>query len=62
MNSVVYKAFIGQKVIAKLLHEFFSGKLLKNITPVKHAFLHFATLSAIDEFLRIIRFTFPLVK
>ena len=28
------------------------------VTPVKHAFLHFATLSAIDEFLRIKMFAF----
>lgn len=53
-----YKLFIAQKVIAKLLQEFFSGKLLQNIAPVKHAFLHFATLSAIDEFLRIKMFAF----
>lgn len=56
-----YKLSIAQKVIAKLLHEIFSGKLLQNIAPVKHAFLHFATLSAIDEFLRIKMFAFPQV-
>lgn len=31
------------------------------VTPVKHAFLHFATLSAIDEYLRIKMFAFPQV-
>ncbi len=31
------------------------------VTPVKHAFLHFATLSAIDEYLRIKMFAFALV-
>ena len=31
------------------------------VTPVKHAFSHFATLNAIDEFLRIKMFTFALV-
>lgn len=44
-----YKAFIAQKVIAFLLHEIFSGKLLQNIAPVKHAFLHFFTLGAINK-------------
>ncbi|WP_276799816.1 hypothetical protein [Fannyhessea vaginae] len=44
-----YKLFIAQKVIAKLLQELFSDKLLQNIAPVKHAFLHFATLSAINK-------------
>lgn len=58
MISMNYKLSIAQKVIAKLLHEIFSGKLLQNIAPVKHAFLHFATLSAIDEFLRIKMFAF----
>lgn len=57
-----YKLFIAQKVIAKLLQEFFSGKLLQNIAPVKHAFLHFATLSARDYFLRIRMFVFSLVE
>ena len=52
------KAFTAQKVIAKLLQEIFSGKLLQSIAPVKHAFLHFATLSAIDEYLRIKMFAF----
>ena len=55
------KAFIAQKVIAFLLQEIFSGKLLQSIAPVKHAFLHFATLSAIDEYLRIKMFAFPQV-
>ena len=31
------------------------------VTPVKHAFSHFATLNAIDEFLRIKMFAFALV-
>lgn len=53
-----YKLFIAQKVIAFLLHEIFSGKLLQSIAPVKHAFLHFDTLSAIDEYLRIRVFAF----
>ena len=56
-----YKLSIAQKVIAFLLQEIFSGKLLQSIAPVKHAFLHFATLSAIDEFLRIKMFAFALV-
>ena len=58
---MIYKLSIAQKVIAFLLQEFFSGKLLQNIAPVKHAFLHFATLSAIDEYLRIKMFAFVLV-
>lgn len=56
-----YKLSIAQKVIAKLLHEIFSGKLLQNIAPVKHGNLHFATLNAIDKFLRIKMFAFALV-
>lgn len=31
------------------------------VTPVKHGYTHFATLSAIDEFLRSKIFAFPLV-
>lgn len=61
MISMNYKLSIAQKVIAKLLHEIFSGKLLQNIAPVKHGNLHFATLNAIDEFLRIKMFAFALV-
>ena len=57
-----YKLFIAQKVIAKLLQEFFSDKLLQNIAPVKHGNLHFTTLSAIDEFLRIKMFAFLQVE
>lgn len=37
---MIYKAFIAQKVIALLLHEFF-GKLLQSIAPVKHGNLRF---------------------
>lgn len=59
---MIYKAFFTLKVIAKLLHAVFSGKLLQSITPGKHAFLHFATLSARDYFLRIRTFVFALVK
>ena len=44
-----YKLFIAQKVIAKLLQEIFSGKLLQSIAPVKHGNSHFATLSAINK-------------
>lgn len=44
-----YKLSIAQKVIAFLLHEIFSGKLLQNIAPVKHGYTHFATLSAINK-------------
>lgn len=56
-----YKLSIAQKVIAKLLQEFFRVDSCKVIAPVKHAFLHFATLSAIDEYLRIKMFAFPQV-
>ena len=56
-----YKLSIAQKVIAFLLQEIFSGKLLQSIAPVKHAFSHFFTLSAIDEYLRIKIFAFALV-
>ena len=59
---MIYKVFIAQKVIAKLLHEVFSGKLLQSITPVKHGYRHFATLSARDYFLRIRVFVFLQVK
>ena len=31
------------------------------VTPVKHGYTHFATLSAIDEYLRIKMFAFALV-
>ena len=61
MISMNYKLSIAQKVIAKLLHEIFSGKLLQNIAPVKHGNSHFFTLSAIDEYLRIKMFAFVLV-
>ena len=61
MISMNYKLSIAQKVIAFLLHEIFSGKLLQSIAPVKHGNLHFATLSAIDEYLRIKMFAFPQV-
>lgn len=59
---MVYKAFFSSKVIAKLLHEVFSGKLLQSITPGKHVFLHFYTLSARNYFLRIRAFVFSQVK
>ncbi len=59
---MIYKAFITQKVIAKLLHEFFSGKLLQSITPGKHGILRFLTLSARSYFLRIKTFVFSQVK
>ena len=62
MILMIYKAFIAQKVIAFLLHEIFSGKLLQSIAPVKHGNLHFATLSAIDEFLRMRMFAFLQVE
>lgn len=62
MNLAVYKAFLARTVIAKLLHEVFLGKLLQSITPGKHAFLHFYTLSARDYFLRIRTFVFSQVK
>ena len=39
-------------------HEDFSVNWAQPVTPVKHAFLHFFTLSAIDEFLRIKIFAF----
>ena len=61
MISMNYKLSITQKVIAFLLQEIFSGKLLQSIAPVKHAFLHFFTRSAIDEYLRIKMFAFPQV-
>lgn len=57
-----YKLSIAQKVIAKLLQEFFSGKLLQNIAPVKHGNSHFTTLSAIDKYSRIKMFAFLQVK
>jgi len=44
------------------LHENFLAYRAKSVTPVKHAFLHFATLSALDEYLRIKMFAFALVK
>lgn len=44
---MICKAFIAQKVIAKLLQEFFRVDCCKVIAPVKHAFLHFYTLSAL---------------
>jgi len=59
---MIYKAFITQKVIAKLLHAVFSGKLLQSITPGKHGILHFYTLSARSYFLRIKTFVFSQVK
>ena len=59
---MIYKAFLALKVIAKLLHEVFSGKLLQSITPVKHGYRHFTTLSARDYFLRIGAFVFLQVK
>lgn len=62
MNLTVYKAFFSSKVIAKLLHEVFSGKLLQSITPGKHAFLHFYTLNVASVFLRIKKNTFLQVK
>ena len=43
--------------VPKLSHKKYS----QYITPVKHAFSHFATLNAIDEFLRIKMFAFALV-
>lgn len=45
-----YKVLLTSIVISKLLHEFFSGKLLQSIAPVKHGYTHFYTLSAGDEF------------
>lgn len=59
---MIYKAFLAQKVIAKLLHEVFRGKLLQSITPGKHGILHFSTLSARSYFLRIKTFVFAQVK
>ena len=44
-----------------LSHEIFLAYRSQPVTPVKHAFLHFATLSAIDEYLRIKLFAFALV-
>ena len=51
---MIYKAFIAQKVIALLLHEFFSGELLQNITPVKHGNLRFYgfTMLSVVRFLQ----------
>ena len=44
---MIYKALLAQKVIAKLLQEFFLVVCCKVIAPGKHAFLHFYTLSAL---------------
>ena len=41
-----------------LSHEIVLTYRSQPVTPVKHAFLHFATLSAIDEYLRIKMFAF----
>lgn len=42
-----YKPSIAQKVIAKLLQEFFRVDCCKVIAPVKHGYTHFYTLSAL---------------
>ena len=42
-----YKLSIAQKVIAKLLQEFFRVDCCKVIAPVKHGYTHFYTLSAL---------------
>lgn len=44
---MICKAFIAQKVIAKLLQEFFLVDCCKVIAPVKHGYSHFFTLNAI---------------
>ena len=44
---MIYKALLAQKVIAKLLHEFFSVVCCKVIAPGKHGISHFYTLSAL---------------
>lgn len=59
---MIYKAFFALKVIAKLLHAVFSGRLLQSITPGKHGILRFLTLSARSYFLRIKTFVFSQVK
>lgn len=47
---MIYKAFIAQKVIALLLHEFFLGELLQNIAPVKRGNLRFYGFTLLQRF------------
>lgn len=57
------KVFVSlQNLSLFLSHENFLVYWLKPVTPVKHRNSHFLTLSAIDEYLRIIMFAFPLVE
>lgn len=47
---MIYKAFIAQKVIALLLHEFFLGELLQNIALVKRGNLRFYGFTLLRRF------------
>ena len=57
------KVFVSLQNLSHFLsHEIFLVYRSQPVTPVKNDNSHFFTLSTIDEYLRIIMFTFSLVE
>ena len=59
--SDLQAVYAYKKLSHVLSHENFLVYRAQPVTPVKHGYTHFFTLSAIDEYLRIKIFAFALV-